>query len=231
MGGEIRLRILCREASLASDVLKRGLAIGCLLNPRIGHPFSKEINKLFSSKADETVLVLVSLVVAHSDDQFGRLEDFIPDNGFLAEVQLAVVAQHERRRQVNATASRAGDRLHRVQWAVGSVTVQLAEGHIHDATCVRKVTAYCQLSDEGANELGSRSNVILADFIATGGTGGHAVHGRLEPRFDATFAVQVTALCYLVGSFEDAKADAADDLVVDFALKAVQIVTHGDGLS
>lgn len=131
---------------------------------------------------------------------------------------------------MDATASGAGDGLHWVEWTVGSVSVELAKGHIDDATSVRKVAAHSQLANKGANELGSRSNVILAYFIAACGTGGHTVHGRLEPAFDAGLAVQMPALGYFIRSFEDAEADAANDLVVNFALKSVQIVTHGDGL-
>lgn len=82
----LKRRQLCGEASSASHVLERCIAIGCLLDSWIRHPLSEEIDKLFSSQSDQTVFVLVSFVVAHSDDQFGRLEDFIPDNGFLAKV-------------------------------------------------------------------------------------------------------------------------------------------------
>lgn len=220
-------RGLCRDASFAGDVFKGG-SISCLLNSRIGHPFGEEIDKLFGSQADQTVFVLVSLVVAHSHDQFGRLNDFIPDNGFIAVVQLAQVVQHLRGRQVNATAPRASNGLQWVQWTVGSVAVQLAERHVDDAASVGKVAADCQLADEGANELGSRSNVILADFIAASRAGGEGVHGRFEPPFDAVLAVQVATFRYFIGILEHAEADAADNFIVDFALETVQIVAHGE---
>lgn len=129
---------------------------------------------------------------------------------------------------MNATASGAGNRLQWVQWTVGSVAVQLAEGHIDDAASVGKVAADRQLTDEGANELGSWANVILADLIATGGAGGKGVHGRFEPPLDAALAVEVTTFRYFVGVLEHAEADAADNFIVDFALKTVQIVAHGE---
>lgn len=71
-----------------------GSSIGCLLNSRIGHPLREKIDKLFGSEANQTVFVLVSLVVAHSHHQFGSLEDFTPDDGLLAQVEVALVTEH-----------------------------------------------------------------------------------------------------------------------------------------